>query len=53
MSEASGIAQPGDIPPALDWVMTETERQLLALLLDPDRDASEVARRLMDDALSD
>jgi len=53
MSEASEISQPDNIPAALASVMTEAERALLALLLDPERDASDIARRLLEDALSD
>jgi hypothetical protein len=53
MSEASPISRPEDIPPALAAVLTEFERALLALLLDPEADGDDVARRLVEDALSD
>jgi hypothetical protein len=53
MRKTSGIGPSADIPPALDAALTEPERELLVVLLDPERDASELARRLLDDALSD
>jgi hypothetical protein len=51
--DASEIDLPDDIPPALDAVLTELERELLAAVLDSDQDGFDIARLLLEDALSD